>query len=155
MLNKIKNYILSEKGKKLVYYGISGIITTIISIVTFKLFLAVLKMHYVLAFSMSWLLAVTFAYLSTRIKVYNSNAKGVKETSFEYVRFIIGRVITYIVNLVLLMAAVEWFNFDEFVSNVVITIVVIILNYFIGDFMINMFQFKYKEIKGKGKNDGR
>ena len=39
--------------------------------------------------------------------------------------------------LVLLVIAVEIFKFDEFYSNVVITIVVIILNYFVGDLMIN------------------
>lgn len=155
VLNKIREYILSERGKKLVYYGISGIITTIISIVTFKLFLSVLKMHYILSFSISWLLAVTFAYLSTRIKVYKSNAKGIKETSFEYARFIIGRIITYVINLVLLMIAVEWFKFDEFWSNAVITVIVIVLNYFIGDFMINMFQIKHKDVKGKGRNNER
>lgn len=144
MLDKIKGYILSEKGKKLMYYGVSGVITTIISFVSFKLFLDILNLHYVIAFSASWLLAVTFAYLSTRIKVYKSKACNKKEKAFEYTRFIIGRVITYIVNLSLLMIAVEWFKLDEFWSNAVITIIVIILNYFIGDLMINRFKSKVK-----------
>lgn len=144
VLDKIKGYILSEKGKKLMYYGVSGVITTIISFVSFKLFLDILNLHYVIAFSASWLLAVTFAYLSTRIKVYKSKASNKKEKAFEYTRFIIGRVITYIVNLSLLMIAVEWFKLDEFWSNAVITIIVIILNYFIGDLMINRFKSKEK-----------
>ena len=71
MKYKIKNYLNSEKGKKLIYYGISGAITTVISFVTYKVFLDVLKLHYVLAFSMYWILAVTFAYLSTRVNVYD------------------------------------------------------------------------------------
>lgn len=148
VLDKIKGYILSEKGKKLVYYGVSGVITTIISFVSFKLFLDILNLHYVIAFSASWLLAVTFAYLSTRIKVYKSKASNKREKAFEYTRFIIGRVITYVVNLVLLMIAVEWLKLDEFWSNVVITIIVIILNYFIGELMINRFKSKVKIDKG-------
>ena len=111
--------------------------TTLISFISFKVFLDWLKMQYVLAFSLSWILAVTFAFLSTRKKVYDSKAKNKKEISNEYIRFIIGRVITYVINLVLLMVAVEIFKFDEFYSNVVITIIVIILNYFVGDIMIN------------------
>lgn len=125
----------NEKLKKIIAYGISGTITTIIVFVTFKIFLAF--MQYILAFSLSWLLGVTFAYLATRKSVYDSKANNKKEKLWEYLRFILGRIFTYVVNLVLLMVAVEIFKLDEFCSNVVITIIVIILNYFIGDIMIN------------------
>lgn len=127
----------TEKMAKIIAYGISGAITTIISFVSFKIFLDYLNMQYIIAFTISWLLAVTFAFFSTRKKVYESKAVGKKEKTEEYIRFIIGRVITYIVNLLLLMIAVELFKLDEFYSNVVITVIVIILNYFVGDIMIN------------------
>ena len=51
----------------------------------------------------------------------------IREENSEYVRFIIGRVITYLINLGLLVIAVEWLGLDKFWSNVVITIIVIIL----------------------------
>lgn len=127
-----------EKIKKLLSYGISGVITTIISFVSFKIFLDYVKLNYIIAFSLSWILAVTFAYLSTRVRVYESKAKTKKDKTFEYTRFLIGRIITYVINLVLLMIAVEVFKFDEFWSNAVITIIVIILNYFVGNIMINI-----------------
>lgn len=133
---KIKEILKDKrKIKKIIVYGISGVITTIICFTTFKLFLGF--MPYILAFSLSWLIAVTFAYLSTRKSVYESLADNKKEKTNEYLRFIIGRIITYVVNLVLLVIAVEIFKFDEFYSNAVITVIVIILNYFIGDVMIN------------------
>lgn len=127
-----------EKIKKLLSYGISGVITTIISFVSFKIFLDYVKLNYIIAFSLSWILAVTFAYLSTRVRVYESKAKTKKDKTFEYTRFLIGRIITYVINLVLLMIAVEVFRFDEFWSNAVITVIVIILNYFVGNIMINI-----------------
>ena len=136
---------LNKKVSKVVLYVICGGITTIISFVSFKLFLDYLNMQYILAFSLSWVLAVTFAFFSTRKSVYESKAKNKKEKSEEYARFIIGRIITYIVNLVLLMIAVEIFKFDEFYSNIVITVIVIILNYFVGDIMIN----KLKRVNNK------
>lgn len=134
-MKRIRN-IFSVKNK-IIIYGISGAITTVISFVTFKIFLDYLKMQYILAFSLSWMLAVTFAFFSTREKVYESKANNRKEKTQEYIRFIIGRVITYVINLILLVIAVEVFKFDEFYSNVVITVIVIILNYFVGDIMIN------------------
>lgn len=137
----------NEKLRKIISYGITGVITTVISFVTFKVFLDVMKMQYIFAFSLSWLCAVTFAYLALRKRVYDSKAKNKKEKTEEYIRFIIGRIITYVVNLVLLVIAVEWFNLDEFYSNVVITILVIILNYFVGDIMINKLRRKQSNEK--------
>lgn len=131
-----------EKIKKLLSYGISGVITTIISFVSFKIFLDYVKLNYIIAFSLSWILAVTFAYLSTRVRVYEFKAKTKKDKTFEYTRFLIGRIITYVINLVLLMIAVEVFKFDEFWSNAVITIIVIILNYFVGNIMINITKIR-------------
>lgn len=136
-----------EKIKKLLSYGISGVITTIISFVSFKIFLDYVKLNYIIAFSLSWILAVTFAYLSTRVRVYEFKAKTKKDKTFEYTRFLIGRIITYVINLVLLMIAVEVFKFDEFWSNAVITIIVIILNYFVGNIMINITKIREKNKK--------
>ena len=48
-----------------------------------------------------------------------------------------GRTFTYGINLILLMIMVDLFKFDKFYSNAVITIIVIILNFFVGDFVIN------------------
>ena len=126
-----------NKTKKIIVYCISGAITTLISFVSYKMFLDYLNMQYILSFTLSWILAVTFAFFSTRKKVYESKAVGKKEKTEEYIRFIIGRVITYVINLVLLMIAVEIFKLDDVYSNIVITVIVIILNYFVGDLMIN------------------
>ncbi|MBQ8044366.1 MAG: GtrA family protein [Clostridia bacterium] len=133
----------NRKLQKIIAYGISGVITTVICFVTFKWFLEF--MDYIFAFTLSWLCAVTFAYLAMRKKVYNSKAENKKEKTEEYIRFVIGRVITYIVNLVLLIIAVEMFKLDEFYSNMAITIIVIILNYFVGDIMINKLKRKGKK----------
>lgn len=150
-IKKYKKILESKKFKKIIVYGFSGAMTTVISFVTFKLFLEF--MQYIFAFSLSWLIAVTFAFLSTRKKVYESKACNKKEVLREYMRFIVGRIITYVINLILLVIAVELFKFDEFYSNVVITVVVIILNYFIGDLMINKLKMnKIKEGKVNEKN---
>lgn len=134
--------IKNENLRKATAYGISGVITTILSFVLFKVFLEVID--YIFAFSLSWILAVTFAYLSTRRSVYNSKADKIKEKFIEYVKFILGRIVTYVVNLVLLMMAVEIFELDEFYSNIVITIVVVILNYFMGEITINRLKKRGK-----------
>lgn len=142
----MKNII--EKYKKYINYLISGVITVIISVVTFKIFL-MLNIKYVIAFTMSQIIAIAFAFFATRTRVYDSKAKNKKEIFNESLKFFIGRAFTYVVNLVLLMIAVDVFKLDEFYSNLVITIIVIILNYFIGDLMIN--KLKLSKLKAKKK----
>lgn len=145
IFNNIKDkFCIKIKGNRVINYLICGGITTFISFFTYKLFL-ILNIQYVISFTLSQVLAITFAYISMRKRVYNSNAITKKELSVEYIKFITGRVFTYFVNLVLLTLAVEILNLDEFWSNVVITIIVVILNYFIGDITIN----KIKNINKK------
>ena len=124
------------KNRKFFYYGVSGILTTIISLITYKFFLMI-KLQYILAFTFSQILAITFAFFSTRKCVFNSKAMNKREISKEYIRFLMGRTFTYGINLILLMIMVDLFKFDKFYSNAVITIIVIILNFFVGDFVIN------------------
>lgn len=142
----IKN--MMNKYEKYINYLISGVITVIISVVTFKIFL-VLNIKYVIAFTLSQILAIAFAFFATRTRVYDSKATNKKEIFSESLKFFVGRAFTYIVNLVLLMIAVDIFKFDEFYSNLVITIIVIILNYFIGDIMINKLKLEKLRLKKK------
>lgn len=138
-INILKELMI--KYDKYVSYLICGGITVVISVVTFKLFL-ILNIKYVIAFTLSQIIAITFAFFATRKRVYNSKAIRKREIAEESVKFFIGRAFTYIVNLVLLMIAVDAFKLDEFYSNLVITVIVIILNYFIGDIMINKLNIR-------------
>ena len=106
----IKN--MMNKYKKYINYLISGVITVIISVVTFKIFL-VLNIKYVIAFTLSQILAIAFAFFATRTRVYDSKATNKKEIFSESLKFFVGRAFTYIVNLVLFMIAVDIFKFDE------------------------------------------
>lgn len=147
-INKSKKIIknLMKKYEKYVNYLIIGAITFFISIITFKVFL-VIRLPYVIAFTMSQILAIAFAYVAARKKVYNSKATQKREILIESIKFFIGRAFTYLVNLVLLVIAVDIFKFDEFYSNLVITVIVIILNYFIGDIMINKLNIDKLKIR--------
>ena len=125
-----------ERVKKINIYIISGLITTLISWVSFKLLLMA-KMQYIIAFSISWMLSVTYAYFSTRKKVYDSEVKGKQNIFIEFLRFCLGRIVTYLINLILLYICVDILRYDEFISNCIITVIIVILNFFIGNLSIN------------------
>ena len=86
------------------------------------------------------LLAVLFAYITNKDLVFHSEAKSFKERSKEFLKFISGRAFTM---------AVEYFGgmilfktvIPEMISKCALTVIVIILNFFISKF----FAFKKKK----------
>lgn len=144
MLKKLKDFLHSNKFTKLFYYSLHGIGTTIISLATYQLFL-VMKMNYLLAFTISWLLANSYAYFSTRKIVFESTADTPNLIMKEYFEFMFGRFLTYIFNYIGLYIAVSVFKFHPFYSNVIISMIVIVLNYFVGTFIMKKSKRKKRK----------
>lgn len=112
-------------------YTVFGVLTTLISILTYRLFL-IFNIHYVLATTLSTIVAIAFAYVTNRLYVFNSKGSVVKES----IQFFIGRIIVFIVETIVLIILVSWMNFDEFYSKIVVTTLVVIANYFYSKFIV-------------------
>lgn len=136
MKEKLIKFLKTEKFRKLFYYSLHGIGTTIISLASFQLFLY-LKIQYLIAFTLSWIFANSYAYFATRKIVFNSKANTFDLIKKEYFNFMTGRFITYIFNCITLFIAVSIFKFDAFISNIVISMIIIVLNYFVGKFIVS------------------
>ena len=73
MINKIKK--LAKKYRELITYIIFGVLTTIVSLVSFKIFDSLLgEKLYLLTNIMSWIFAVSFAYITNKVFVFNSKS---------------------------------------------------------------------------------
>ena len=71
MINKIKK--LAKKYRELITYIIFGVLTTIVSLVSFKIFDSLLgEKLYLLTNIMSWIFAVSFAYITNKLWVFES-----------------------------------------------------------------------------------
>jgi len=112
-------------------YSVFGGITTLISILSYKLFL-VLGLHYLIATTLSATLAVLFAYITNRIYVFRSNGNILAES----IRFLTGRIGVFIIETILLIILVSWVKFDEFYSKIIVTIIVVLLNYVYSKFFV-------------------
>ena len=86
------------------------------------------------------ILAVLFAYITNKDLVFHSNAKGIREKLAEFIKFIAGRAFTMVIEFV-----GGWILFQtiipQMISKCIVTVVVIILNFFISKF----FAFKGKK----------
>ena len=117
--------------KEISLYTLFGVLTTIISIGTYKLFL-VLGIHYIIATTLSAVLAVVFAFLTNRFYVFESKGNFISEG----IKFFSGRILIFLIETAILIIAVSWMKLDEFYSKVAVTLLVIIFNYMYSKFIV-------------------
>ena len=134
----IKRLIKKFCTKEIIFYGIFGVLTTLVNIAVFYVLTHFLHLEENLSNAIAIVLAVLFAYFTNRKIVFNSTASTLKEKLYEFGKFILGRAFTMIVELVGFFLMFNIMHIQELISKILISIIVIVLNFFISKF----FAFK-------------
>ena len=136
-----------QKNREVLMYLFFGVMTTAVSFVTagFSKYLlekAGLGKDAVSIVStvISWICAVTFAYVTNRIWVFDSKVKGKKGIFAEMVSFYGGRLFTLFVEMGMMWLGYSVMGINYWVTKIVANVVVLILNYVIS----KLFVFKKK-----------
>ena len=127
---------LWEKYKEYILYLIFGGLTTIVSWGVYYICVHLLRMDVVPANVISWILAVAFAYVTNRKWVFESKTTGAKAVGKEIVGFASGRLLTLAIETALLWLTVDIFHWHDMLMKVIISILVVILNYFFSKFFV-------------------
>lgn len=136
-MEKLNEIIKKVFTKEVIFYAIFGVLTTLVNLVSFFI-LTHLNLDENLSNVIAIILAVLFAYFTNRKLVFNSTAVTFKENLKEFYKFILGRAFTMIVEIIGFYLLFSILGIQELISKLVISIVVIILNFFISKF----FAFK-------------
>ena len=99
--------------KEGLFYVIFGALTTVVSIVSYIIFLKLLNDNALLANVISWIFAVSFAYITNRIWVFQSRNHGFREILKEIVSFFLGRVATLLLEEVILYVGINMLGIDK------------------------------------------
>ena len=136
-MEKIKEIIKKVCTREIIFYAIFGVLTTAVNIGTFALMTKILKWNEYTSNIIAIIIAVLFAYITNKDLEFHSKAKNIKEKTKEFIKFIAGRAFTMVVEFVgcFLMFKLP---IPEIISKCIITVLVIILNFFISKF----FAFK-------------
>ena len=137
-MEKIKSIIKKVCTKEVIFYGIFGILTTVVNIGLFYILNSIFKLEENLSNNIAILAAVLFAYFTNRKLVFNSKANTFKEKFLEFCKFILGRLFTMILESGGFFVLCNLFKIQELISKASITVIVVILNFFISKF----FAFK-------------
>lgn len=137
-METIKNLIKKFCTKEIILYVIFGVLTTVVNIASFYILAHFINLEENLSNAISIILAILFAYFTNRKLVFNSTATGAKEQFAEFGKFLLGRAFTMVVELVGFFLMFNIMHLQELISKILISIIVIILNFFISKF----FAFK-------------
>ena len=118
---------------EVINYLFIGGCTTIISILSYALFAKVCGLDLVVSNVLSWIISVLFAYFTNRVIVFNSKNKNYFK---EFISFTGSRVITLILDTLLMILFVKILNMNDMIAKVIVQVVVIIGNYLISKLLV-------------------
>lgn len=137
-MKKIKELLKKILTKEVILYIVFGVFTTVVNLASFYVMNSILNWNENIANFIAILLAVIFAYITNKDLVFHANAKNLKERIQQFCKFMIGRAFTMVVEFV-----GGFLLFKLPIPNIVtkagLTVIVIILNFFISKF----FAFKH------------
>lgn len=132
-----------KKNKEVLLYLFFGVMTTVVSFITAGIVKVIME-HFGagsgavanVSSVISWVVSVTFAYITNRIWVFDSNVKGTANIAKECASFYGGRVFTLLVEMLIMNVGYSWLGINFWVTKIVANVIVIILNYVISKLLV-------------------
>lgn len=137
-MEQLSNLIKKFCTKEVISYIIFGILTTVVNIVVSTIFESVFHLEGNLSSTIGIIASIIFAYFTNRKWVFDSKANTFNEKLTEFGRFIVGRGVTMIIEMGGFFLLYTILSIPFLISKCSITVIVIILNFFISKF----FAFK-------------
>ena len=130
---------MSTKNKAMregVAYLIFGVLTTVIDYVISNVLFYWTKVPTLPAQTIAWIAAVVFAFVTNKWWVFESHTLVPSEVWKEFVSFIICRIATFVFNLAALFVMVDLMGMEFFFCKLLISVVVVVLNYVFSKILI-------------------
>lgn len=151
-MENLKALIKKVCTKEVITYIIFGILTTLVNIIVSYVLQAFFHIEGNIASTIGIICSILFAYFTNRKWVFESSANTLKEKWIEFGKFILGRGFTMVVEIVgvfVLNDVIHTFygifsdNAAYLINKMIMTVIVIILNFFISKF------FAFKDLSKK------
>ena len=114
-----------KKYEEIINYLIFGVLTTIVSILSYALF-RFFNINYIISNILSWIISVTFAFITNKIYVFKSKENKILN---EAIKFYLSRITSLLIELIIMYLAVDILNINDMISKIIVQFIVIVLNY--------------------------
>lgn len=125
-----RNFLKKIVNRETVLYGVVGIGTSFLNIILFQILS--LKLDYRYANFITLIAVKLAAYICNKNIVFQSHTADFKGLAAEFIRFIIARGATMLIDYFGLILMVEFWELQKLPSKCFVTVLVIVINYFIG-----------------------
>lgn len=126
-METIKSIFL--KYKELILYVFFGGLTTLVNWGSYWVLADVFHVPYLWATAIAQILSILFAYVTNRVWVFESRAKGFTAVFWEMVRFFGCRGASFVLDLVCMRVGVGGLHVNDKVMKLLSNVIVIIVNY--------------------------
>lgn len=124
-MNNIKRIL----NKETISYVIFGILTTIINLISYYFFSNIISINYLISNIISWIISVSFAYVTNKLYVFNSKDKNKDVVIKEFIKFVNCRLTSGVIEMILLFLLVDVIKVNDIISKFVIGVIVVVLNF--------------------------
>lgn len=129
---------LYEKYKEIIRYLVVGALTTVVSLASYYLCVWTFldandALQLQIANVLSWIAAVSFAYVTNRVFVFQSKNKN---TLKEAISFVGARVTSLLIDMGSMFVMVTLLHLSDDVAKLIVQVIVLVLNYLLSKFFV-------------------
>lgn len=138
MLNLIKKLYNDSRIRYLFFGGL----TTLVNLGMFALLKGPCGIDYKISNFFSVAIAICFAFVVNKLYVFQSKSESFADTIHEFIKFVLGRLVTMAVEVGGVPFCVEFLHQSQMIAKLETQVIVTIVNYFISKFLVFKSQKK-------------
>lgn len=132
-------YNLYKKYEEIINYLIFGVLTTLVSIVSYFAFSKIFNINYLISNVIAFIISVLFAFVTNKLYVFKSKDKNVIK---ELIGFVSSRLFSFGIEMLIMYIFVSILKIDDMITKLINQVIVIILNYVLS----KLYVFKKKGV---------
>jgi putative flippase GtrA len=108
-------------------FSIVGALNFLITFVIFFTFLYLMKVHYLISLTSSWIVGIIFSYSINFVWVFKPEQK--LKFKIRFLKYLMANLVTFTFNIISLLFIVEFFGFDPFYIQCVLIPLIVVMNF--------------------------
>lgn len=133
-MKKIKECF--NKYREPILYVVFGGLTTLVSFAAYWILVDGFHVHYMVSTVLSWIISVTFAYITNRRWVFQSRAHGFRAILTEMASFYACRLASGFLEMGLMFVGVDLLRINDKVVKLIANVIVVITNYILSKLIV-------------------
>ena len=133
-MEKVKALLM--KYRSLILYAVFGALTTLVNMAAYWLCFNALGMPNVPSTIIAWILAVSFAFITNKLWVFDSKSFDAKTMKHEIPTFFGARIATGLLDVLIMYLAVDVMQWNGMIWKLISNVIVIVLNYIASKLVI-------------------